>query len=122
MKCDYLDKTTLSYSQSVRISKFSELLFVSGQTPEKEGGYLPKTFDDQCKQTWHNIQTQLTNNGFDLKDLIKVTIFLSDRKYRASNARIRQEILKEVSPALTIIITGIYEEKWLIEIEAIAGK
>jgi hypothetical protein len=34
---------------------------------------------------------------------------------------LRQEILGERSPALTIVIAGIYDSKWLLEIEAIAA-
>ena len=56
-----------------------------------------------------------------IADLVKVTIFLSDRTQRAENARIRKEILGAHSPALTIIITGIYDEAWLLEIEAITA-
>ena len=57
-----------------------------------------------------------------LGNLVKVTVFLSDRKYREANSRIRKELLGQISPALTIIITGIYDEKWLLEIEAIAAR
>lgn len=121
MKRKHFGKTGLSYSQSVKISDYSELLFISGQVPE-ENGSLPESFDSQCRQAWQNILIQLNKAELDLKDLIKVTIFLSDRKYRDSNSKIRQEILKEVSPSLTIIITGIYKEEWLLEIEAIAGR
>ena len=52
-----------------------------------------------------------------LENLVKVTIFLSDRRHRAANAKIRHEVLGEHRPALTIIITGIYDEAWLLEIE-----
>jgi enamine deaminase RidA (YjgF/YER057c/UK114 family) len=56
-----------------------------------------------------------------LSDLVKVTVFLSDRQYRAANAAVRKEVLGTHTPALTIIITGIYDEEWLLEIEAIAA-
>jgi enamine deaminase RidA (YjgF/YER057c/UK114 family) len=49
-----------------------------------------------------------------------VTIFLSDRKYNAENRAIRREILGDRAPALTVIITEIFDEAWLLEIEAIA--
>jgi enamine deaminase RidA (YjgF/YER057c/UK114 family) len=55
------------------------------------------------------------------RNLVKITIFLSDRRYRDTNARIRNEVLGDHCPALTIIITGIYDEAWLLEIEAIAA-
>jgi enamine deaminase RidA (YjgF/YER057c/UK114 family) len=54
-------------------------------------------------------------------NLVKVTIFLSDRSLIARSAGLRQEILGERSPALTIVIAGIYDSKWLLEIEAIAA-
>jgi hypothetical protein len=33
---------------------------------------------------------------------------------------VREEVLGGHRPALTIIITGIYAEEWLLEIEAVA--
>ena len=53
-------------------------------------------------------------------NLARVTIYLSDRQYREANGRIRAEVLGDHRPALTIIITDIYSEDWLLEIEAIA--
>jgi hypothetical protein len=41
--------------------------------------------------------------------------------YSYAQAHVRTEVLGERLPALTIIITGIYEEHWLLEIEAIAA-
>jgi enamine deaminase RidA (YjgF/YER057c/UK114 family) len=49
-----------------------------------------------------------------------VTVYLSDRQFRAANSQIRHEVLGDHRPAITIIITGIYDEAWLLEIEAIA--
>ena len=37
------------------------------------------------------------------------------------NRRVRQEVLGERSPALTVIVTGIFDERWLVEIEAVAA-
>ena len=55
------------------------------------------------------------------ENLAKITVFLSDRQYRRENYEVRAEVLGDrVQPALTIIITGIYDESWLLEIEAIA--
>ena len=46
---------------------------------------------------------------------------ISVTSYRAANAAVRKEVLGAHAPALTIIITGIYDEEWLLEIEAIAA-
>jgi 2-iminobutanoate/2-iminopropanoate deaminase len=52
--------------------------------------------------------------------IAKVTTYLSDRQYRDANSRIRHEILGDHTPALTVIITDIYTEEWLLEIEAVS--
>jgi enamine deaminase RidA (YjgF/YER057c/UK114 family) len=56
------------------------------------------------------------------ENLVKVTIFLSSREYAVHNRDVRREVLGTHSPALTVIITGIFDEKWLLEIEAIAAE
>jgi enamine deaminase RidA (YjgF/YER057c/UK114 family) len=67
-----------------------------------------------------NIEAQLRAAGMDFGNLVKVTTFLSDRGYAEQNSKIRQEILRGHSPALTVLIAGIYDNAWLLEIEAIA--
>lgn len=57
-----------------------------------------------------------------LDNLVKVTIFLADRRYRGENAEVRRAVLGKRTPALTIVIAGIYDEAWLLEIEAIAAE
>jgi hypothetical protein len=56
-----------------------------------------------------------------ISNLTKVTVFLSSREYAEANSRIRQEFLGDHNPALTVIITGIFDEAWLIEIDANAA-
>jgi enamine deaminase RidA (YjgF/YER057c/UK114 family) len=110
-----------AYALAHEVAGAARLLFVSGQVPEDEHGNVPDDFAGQCRLAWENVRRQLAAAGLSFDHLVKVTIFLSDRAYRADNARIRREVLQDRSPALTIIITGIYEERWLLEIEAIAA-
>lgn len=116
-----LHPTPWAYAQSHEISNFSRVLFISGQVPEDQDGNVPANFKSQCRLAWANVEAQLAAAGMTLDNLVKVTTFLSDRKYRRENYEVRNEVLGERSPALTIIITGIYEEHWLLEIEAIAA-
>jgi enamine deaminase RidA (YjgF/YER057c/UK114 family) len=57
----------------------------------------------------------------EVRNLVKVTTFLSDRRYAATNTAVRQWVLGDHEPALTVIITGIFDSRWLLEIEAIAA-
>ena len=56
-----------------------------------------------------------------LDNIVKVTTFLSDRSYGQENRDIRREIFGDRAPATTVIITGIFDDQWLLEIEAIAA-
>lgn len=116
-----INSSGLSYAQACLVERSSTFLFISGQVPADAEGKVPKRFEDQCRLVWRNIETQLTAAGMQLTDLVKVTVFLSDRQYRAANAAVRKEVLGAHAPALTIVITGIYDEEWLLEIEAIAA-
>lgn len=115
-----LDPQPRSYAQGALVTHATRTLFVSGQVPEDADGTVPPGFDAQCRLAWHNVLAVLEQAGMGVENLAKVTVFLSDRRYREANARIRDEVLGGHSPALTITITGIYDEAWLLEIEALA--
>ena len=110
------------YAQAVLLSDFDELLFVSGQIPVEADGAVPAAFGEQCRLVWRHVEAQLRAAGLGLADIVKVTTFLSDRAYAAENGAIRREVLAGLTPALTIIIAGIYDPAWLLEIEVIAAR
>jgi len=57
----------------------------------------------------------------DVTNLVKVTTFLSDRADAAVNTAVRNDVLGTHRPALTVIMAGIWDPAWLIEIEATAA-
>lgn len=116
-----INPTGVSYAQAHLVEAPTRWLFVSGQIPVDEKDAVPTGFEEQCRLVWRNIEAQLHAGGMALQDLVKVTVFLSDRQYREANYRVRHEVLGGHSPALTIIITDIYDAAWLLEIEAIAA-
>jgi 2-iminobutanoate/2-iminopropanoate deaminase len=113
--------TAVSYCQAHEVRGASRWLFISGQVPADAEGRVPPDFRSQCRLAWHNVQAQLAAAGMTLDDLVKVTVFLSDRRHRQENYEVRHEVLGGRTPALTIVITGIYDEAWLLEIEAVAA-
>ncbi|HZK51217.1 MAG TPA: RidA family protein [Actinomycetota bacterium] len=110
------------YAQGLQIADSRRLLFVSGQVPEDKDGRSPDSFDAQCRLVWRNVLAVLDEAGMGINDLVKVTTFLGDRAYREANSAIRREVLGEHTPALTVMITDIYDPRWLLEIEAIAAQ
>lgn len=121
MKSRPINPTDSSYAQAMEVSDFKRLVFVSGQVPADAQDKVPETFREQARLAWSNVAAQLAEAGMGLANIVKVTIFLSDRKYRRENYEVRHEVLGGHSPALTIIICGIYDEAWLLEIEAVAA-
>lgn len=111
-----------SYSQAVEVTGASRLLFISGQIPaEVEGAAVPEDFASQARLCWKNVIAQLHAADMTLDNLVQVRIFLSDRKYITDYRNVRNEVLQGRQVSLTTIISGIFDEKWLLEIEAVAA-
>jgi enamine deaminase RidA (YjgF/YER057c/UK114 family) len=108
------------YCQVLEVSGAQRMVFVSGQIPQPLTGDVPEGFDAQCRLAWRNVEAQLATVDMTLANLVKATTYLSDRKYRAANRAIRAEVLGSNEPALTVVVAGIMDEEWLLEIEAIA--
>lgn len=118
---DGAPKPAGGYVQAMEVSNASRLLFISGQVPDTVDGRTPEDFAEQARLIWQNLIAQLTAADMTLDNLVKVTFFLSDRKYIDGYRKVRQEVLGDRTVGLTTIITGIFDEKWLMEIEAIAA-
>lgn len=116
-----LPESSALYTHGTLVTGAERLVFVSGQPPWGGDGDLPADFDSQCRIAWGNVLTVLGEAGLGVGNLVKVTVFLGGREYRAANSRIRAEILGDHRAALTVIICDIYAEEWLLEIEAIAA-
>lgn len=116
-----IDPTGSAYAQSFEVTNPKRFVFVSGQVPEDEKGNVPADFKSQCRLAWKNVEAQLAKSGMTLNNIVKFTVFLSDRKYRGESYQVRAEVLGKHEPAMTIIIAGIYDEVWLLEIEVTAA-
>ncbi|BCH24384.1 RidA family protein [Mesorhizobium sp. L-8-3] len=109
------------YAQAVETIGATRILHISGQIPVAPDGTVPTDFASQARLAWANIEAQLRAADMTLDNLVKVTTFLADRRHGVEYRQIRNEILAGRRIALTIVIAGIFDEAWLIEIEAIAA-
>jgi 2-iminobutanoate/2-iminopropanoate deaminase len=118
---EFAPRAAGGYSQALEIQGASKLLFISGQIPEAMDGSVPDGFAAQAELAWGNVLSQLRAADMNVTNLVKITTFLSSREYAIPNREARQKALGAHAPALTVIIAGIFDEKWLLEIEAIAA-
>jgi enamine deaminase RidA (YjgF/YER057c/UK114 family) len=112
---------TTGYAQAVEVSGHTRMVFVSGQTPVNASGHVPEGFDAQCRLAWRNVEAQLAAAGMTLDNVVMHRTYLADRSYALTNRAVRNEVLGGRETALTVIIAGIFDEAWLVEIEAVAA-
>lgn len=110
------------YSQAVSIESFRRLLFISGQVPMNSDDVVPEGFEAQARQVWLNVDAQLKAAGMSKTDIVKVTTYLADRQYVIENREIRNEYLGALAPAMTVVVTGIFDTAWLLEVEVMAAE
>ncbi|HYE46798.1 MAG TPA: RidA family protein [Caulobacter sp.] len=109
------------YAQALEVADAARWLYISGQVPVGADGAVPVTFEDQARQVWANLEAQLRAAGMGLDNLVKLTVFLSDRSFATANRAVRQEVLGDRQVAMSVIIAGIFDAGWLLEIEAVAA-
>lgn len=75
----------------------------------------------QAEQAMSNIQRLLGEAGARLEHICKVTIYLTDPRFREAVYRTVGRWLKGVYPVSTgIVVSGLARPEWLVEIDVIA--
>lgn len=75
----------------------------------------------QAEQAMSNIATLLGEAGATLDDIVKVTIYLVDPRYRESVYRVVGRWLKGVHPVSTgLVVSALARTEWLVEVDVIA--
>ncbi len=112
------------YSLGAEIPEGARVLFVSGQVGVDSRGKLQPTFEKQAAQVWKNIAQVLKAGGMGLKDIVKMTTFLTDARFVGPFRTVRDQFITEPPyPASTLlIVAGLADPAMLIEIEVIAAK
>lgn len=111
-----------AYVQALEVTDTSRRLYISGQAPVANDGTVPSTFKEQAEVVWSNILAQLHAADMSAENIVKATTYLTDRKHREENRDVRQRMLKGHTFALTVVLAGMFEDGWLLEIDAIAEK
>ncbi len=111
-----------SYSPGWEVSG-GRLVFVAGQIPWDADGQTVCKGDvaGQTRQVFANIGAILAEAGGSLDDVVKITVFAADIRYRDVINQVRTETFKEPYPASTqVAVASLVDPEWLVEIEAVA--
>jgi enamine deaminase RidA (YjgF/YER057c/UK114 family) len=75
----------------------------------------------QAEQAMQNVATLLTEAGSRLGDIVKITIYLTDPRYREPVYRTVGRWLKGVYPVSTgLVVSALARPEWLVEIDVVA--
>lgn len=108
------------YSQAIRAG---DLVFVSGQAALKPDGSVagPGDFPVQAEQVFANLRAVLQKAGGDLKDIVKVSIFLTDMANFPKIVELRNKYFSAPYPAdTTVEVTSLALPNLMVEIDAVA--
>jgi enamine deaminase RidA (YjgF/YER057c/UK114 family) len=111
------------YAHGVEVPPAARTLLVSGQVgvDHRDGRLAEGGFDAQCRQAIANVEAVLASADMTLSDIVKVNIFLTRREDIPRLREVRAERLA-VAPAVTmILVAGLHDPEWLVEIEAVAA-
>jgi 2-iminobutanoate/2-iminopropanoate deaminase len=103
--------------------RVGDLLFISGQAAIDQSGQIVGVgdFEAQAKQTFENLDHVLRAGGSSLRNVVKVTIFLTDMTNFDTIVKLRGNWFTAPYPADTIVeVRSLYSPDAMIEIEAIA--
>jgi len=102
-------------------TKAGDYIFVSGQIGHVDGkGNKLEGIEAQTRQTMENIKAVLKAAGASFDNLVKTTIFLTNRSnFAKMNEVYRSYFTKNFPARSTFIISGMALPEMLIEIESI---
>ncbi|HEY2617845.1 MAG TPA: RidA family protein [Acetobacteraceae bacterium] len=108
------------YSQAIEVSDATRTLYISGQVGVDAAGMIADDFAGQCRQTLLNLQAQLHAADMSFDNVAKLLTILPDLANIGELRRIRAKIMGDRKPASTLIVGGLVDPQYKIEIEAVA--
>ena len=107
------------YSHGITIEGAERRLIISGQVGMATDGTVPTTGEGQIAQAFANLRAVLDANGMSVTNLVKTTVFLTDRSLLASFRAARDAVYGGHAPCSTLLfVAGLADPRFMVEIEA----
>ncbi|SAL13976.1 endoribonuclease L-PSP [Caballeronia peredens] len=113
---------TRAYSPAV-ITQGGRIVWLAGQTvvADSTGKSLAGDFVGQVREVFSLISNTLDQAGGSLKDIVTMTVSITDGRYGDTFTKLRAEIFGDDFPASALItVTGLAKPEMLVEVQAIA--
>ena len=117
------------YSHAIAVDEPARLLFTAGQVALGADGQLVGKGDvaAQAKQVYDNIANLVQAAGGTMADIVQFRAYLTSRDLLSAFVAARNEVFAEAFPdknyptSTLVIVTGLANPDWLIEVEAVAA-
>ncbi|MDE0058872.1 MAG: RidA family protein [Defluviicoccus sp.] len=111
-----------AYAHAIEVPDSAKVMFIAGQVGIDVDGNVPADFAAQAELAWQNLMAILEFNGMRMKDVVKITHFLTDAADLPAYNEVRAKYLGEERPASTLlIVAGLARPDLLVEVEMVAA-
>ena len=111
------------YAHGVEVPENARLTYIAGQIGIDFEGNVPDDFSAQADLAWRNCLAILEHNRLRIRDVVKITHFLTDAANIPAYKEVRAKYLGDERPASTLlIVAGLADPRLLVEVEMIAAK
>lgn len=112
-------EATIGFSRAVHVDG---RVLVSGTGPVWPDGSCPDDAATQARRCFEIIAEALVAAGADLSDVVRTRMYLTDPGSANAVGAVHGHLLAGVRPAATmVIVAGLLDPRWKIEIEAEAA-
>ena len=112
-----------------RAVRMDNVLYVSGTSAMTNAGggdmnnrKLVEGIEAQTRETWDNIKKVVDAAGFQMSDIFRVYMFITDRKYFKAVDEINKEYTPEKGFMASAFVCDLMHPEMLVEIEVTAMK
>ena len=115
-------RTPNGYSHGIIVQGAERRLVISGQVGMAVDGTIPSSGEAQIAQAFANLRAVLEANGMSPANIVKTTVFLTDRALIGAYRSARTAFFAGHAPASTLLfISGLADPNFVVEIEAEAA-
>jgi enamine deaminase RidA (YjgF/YER057c/UK114 family) len=107
---------TIGFSRAVRVG---ERVVVSGTGPVLPSGGSPEGAEAQARRCFEIIESALAEAGATLDDVVRTRMYITSAGDADAVGAVHGDVLGHVRPAATmVIVAGLLDPAWKVEIEA----
>jgi 2-iminobutanoate/2-iminopropanoate deaminase len=110
------------YSHGIAVPASHRLVITAGQLGIALDGSIPADSEAQADLCFANIAAILAEDGMTLDNVIRLSVYVTDREHMQGYRRARDRQFPGTPPTTTlIVVAGLVRPEFVIEIEAIAA-